>query len=78
MVTPLLAASAVESGIIYAAPHLDDEAQAIVQQVLAWRTAGLQKIALVALDRTVSRRVWALLGRCGVDIRDDMGWLLST
>ena len=78
VVTPLLEASAVESGIIYAAPHLEDEAQAIVQQVLAWRTAGLQKIALVAQDRTVSRRVWALLGRCGVDIRDDTGWLLST
>jgi ATP-dependent helicase/nuclease subunit B len=78
VVEPLLEGKSVESGVVYAAPHLEDEAQAIVQQVLAWRAAGLQKIALVALDRTVSRRVWALLHRRGVDIRDDTGWLLST
>lgn len=63
---------------IYSAPQLEDEAQAVVRQVLAWRDEGLKKIALVALDRTVSRRVWALLGRCAVRIRDDTGWLLST
>ncbi|MGL4767463.1 MAG: hypothetical protein ACRCV6_05225, partial [Formosimonas sp.] len=56
----------------------EDEAQAVVAQVLAWRAAGLRKIALVALDRAVSRRVWALLSRCGVLLRDDTGWLLST
>jgi ATP-dependent helicase/nuclease subunit B len=63
---------------IYGAANLEDEAQAVVRQVLDWRAQGLRKIALVALDRTVSRRVWALLGRCGVALRDDTGWLLST
>lgn len=60
------------------AHNLEDEAQAVVRQVLAWRAQGLRQIALVALDRQVSRRVWALLRRVGVDIRDDTGWLLST
>lgn len=63
---------------VYAAPHIEDEAQAVAAQVLAWRAAGVAKIALVALDRTVSRRVWALLARSGVLLRDDTGWLLST
>lgn len=62
---------------VYAAANIEDEAQAVVQQVLAWRGED-KNIALVALDRQVSRRVWALLQRVGVDIRDDTGWLLST
>ena len=62
---------------IYGAANIEDEAQAVVQQVLAWRGEN-KNIALVALDRQVSRRVWALLQRVGVDIRDDTGWLLST
>ena len=61
------------------AEHLEDEAQAIARQVVAWRQDPLiKKIALVALDRQVSRRVWALLARLGVTIRDDTGWLLAT
>ncbi len=62
----------------FRAHNLEDEAQTIVRQVLRWRAQGLRQIALVALDRQVSRRVWALLRRVGVDIRDDTGWLLST
>ena len=62
---------------VYGAANIEDEAQAVVQQVLAWREQD-KNIALVALDRQVSRRVWALLQRVGVDIRDDTGWLLST
>lgn len=58
--------------------NLEDEAQAVTRQVLAWREQGLKNIGLVALDRQVSRRVWALLARCGVTIRDDTGWLLAT
>ncbi|AXF85814.1 ATP-dependent helicase/deoxyribonuclease subunit B [Ephemeroptericola cinctiostellae] len=61
------------------AEHLEDEAQAIARQVFEWRQDPLiKKIALVALDRQVSRRVWALLARLGVTIRDDTGWLLAT
>lgn len=64
---------------IYLAEHLEDEAQAIARQVFEWRqNPSIKKIALVALDRQVSRRVWALLARLGVSIRDDTGWLLAT
>ena len=63
---------------IYAAQNLEDEAQTAVRQVLAWRAQGLRQIALVALDRQVSRRVWALLQRVNIPIQDDTGWLLST
>lgn len=68
----------LQNNRIYAAYHVEDEARIIMQQVLLWRRQGLKKIALVALDRTVGRRVWSLLARCGVTIRDDTGWLLST
>ena len=73
------AVSATAANIqFFRAHNLEDEAQTIVRQVLRWREQGLRQIALVALDRQVSRRVWALLRRVGVDIRDDTGWLLST
>lgn len=42
------------------------------------KTLLIKKIALVALDRQAPRRVWALLARLGVTIRDDTGWLLAT
>lgn len=71
-------AEASSAAMFFRAQNLEDEAQAIVRQVLDWRAQGLRRIALVALDRQVSRRVWALLRRVGVDIRDDTGWLLST
>lgn len=61
------------------AAHLEDEAQAIARQVFEWKQdPNIKKIALVALDRQVSRRVWALLARLDVTIRDDTGWLLAT
>ena len=64
---------------IRVAEHLEDEAQAIARQVFEWKKdPNIKKIALVALDRQVSRRVWALLARLGVSIRDDTGWLLAT
>lgn len=64
---------------VFAAGDVEDEAQAVVAQVLLWLAEdAVERIALVALDRQVSRRVWALLQRVGVDIRDDTGWLLST
>ena len=71
-------ARAVSAVQFIRAQNLEDEAQTVVRQVLQWREQGLRQIALIALDRQVSRRVWALLRRVGVDIRDDTGWLLST
>ena len=68
----------VQHGALWSAPHAEDEANAVVQQVLAWRADGLKKIGIVALDRAVSRRVWSMLLHHGVAVRDDTGWLLST
>jgi ATP-dependent helicase/nuclease subunit B len=64
--------------LLWSAPHPEDEAWAVAQQVLRWREEGLHRIAIVALDRAVSRRVWSQLLHCGVAVRDDTGWLLST
>lgn len=76
--SPTDAIEPVQHGALWSAPHAEDEAHAVVQQVLAWRAEGLKKIAIVALDRAVSRRVWAMLLHHGVAVRDDTGWLLST
>lgn len=63
---------------IVGAASLEDEAAAVATQVLDWLQAGLQSIALVALDRLTARRVRALLERAQVTVRDETGWKLST
>lgn len=63
---------------IVAAHSLEEEAIAVADQVLAWRQAGVDTIALVALDRLTARRVRALLERARVSVRDETGWRLST
>ena len=58
---------------------LDDQAQAIVGLILRQRAARPQsRMALIALDRRLVRRVNALLTRLGLSVRDEAGWLLST
>lgn len=63
---------------IACAPSLEAEAFTVAQQVLDWRRAGVDSIALVALDRLTARRVRALLERAQVTVRDETGWKLST
>lgn len=63
---------------IFGAQSLEEEAAAIAQQVLDWRRAGVESIALVALDRLTARRVRALLERAQVTVLDETGWKLST
>lgn len=63
---------------ILGAGTLEDAAIGAAQQVLAWRQAGIETIALVALDRLIARRVRALLERARVGVRDEAGWRLST
>lgn len=63
---------------IVPAASLEEEAAAVADQVLAWRRAGVESIALVALDRLTARRVRALLERAQVNVRDETGWKLST
>jgi ATP-dependent helicase/nuclease subunit B len=57
---------------------LEEESIAIARQVLQWRHAGIDSIALVALDRLTARRVRALLERAQIAVRDETGWKLST
>jgi ATP-dependent helicase/nuclease subunit B len=63
---------------IVEAASLEEEAAAVAQQVLDWRRAGVESIALVALDRLTARRARALLERAQVLVRDETGWKLST
>ncbi|MDO9235874.1 MAG: PD-(D/E)XK nuclease family protein [Aquabacterium sp.] len=66
-------------------PCLDaeDEAQQAAAQVIAAINAGRdalssEPVALIALDRSLIRRVRALLEGAGVQIADETGWRLST
>ena len=62
-----------------AGSKLEDQAQAIVGLIVQRRHAQPQaRVALIALDRRLARRVNALLSRLGLPVRDEAGWLLST
>jgi len=63
--------------------NAEDEAQQAAAQVLAavndGRTQGAEApVALIALDRSLIRRVRAMLEGAGALIADETGWLLST
>jgi ATP-dependent helicase/nuclease subunit B len=55
-----------------------DEAMETAACVLRRLQSGCARVALVAMDRAVMRRVLALLGQRGVPVRDETGWRLST
>ncbi len=54
------------------------EAQRSAACVLRHLQRGEQPVALIVQDRSLVRRVRALLGRQGVALRDETGWKLST
>ena len=56
----------------------EDEAQAAAACVLAHLAAGRSPVALVAVDRLLTRRVRAMLDGQGLAMRDETGWKLST
>ena len=60
----------------------EDEAQRATAQVLASvqkaRACGGDPVALIALDRSLVRRVRALLDGAGATLSDETGWKLST
>lgn len=56
----------------------EDEAQRAAACVLDHLAQGRAPVALVALDRLLSRRINALLAGAGVAVRDETGWKLST
>nr|WP_315487012.1 PD-(D/E)XK nuclease family protein [uncultured Undibacterium sp.] len=57
---------------------LEQEAEQAAQTIVEWIQAGKQKIAVIAQDRVVSRRLRALLERANVIVADETGWKLST
>jgi len=63
---------------LLAADTLEQEAHAVVAEVHRARLAGVESIALVAVDRLVARRARALLERDGILVADESGWKLST
>jgi len=54
------------------------EAKHACDTVCEWLAQGLQRIAVVACDRALARRLRALLEREGVLADDKAGWMLST
>lgn len=57
---------------------LEEEAQRGAQTVIDWLRAGKEKIAIIAQDRVVARRIRALLERARIFVADETGWKLST
>ena len=60
------------------AGSLEEEAQRGAQLVVDWLGAGKERIAIIAQDRVVARRMRALLERAQVFVADETGWKLST
>ncbi|RZI41614.1 PD-(D/E)XK nuclease family protein [Herbaspirillum sp. HC18] len=60
------------------AGSLEEEAQRGAQIVIDWLCAGKERIAIIAQDRVVARRMRALLERAQVFVADETGWKLST
>ena len=60
------------------AQSIEDEALQGAQTILDWLLAGKTRLAIVAQDRVVARRIRALLERAQVHVADETGWKLST
>jgi ATP-dependent helicase/nuclease subunit B len=60
------------------AMSMEQEAQRGAQIIIDWLRAGKTKLAIVAQDRVVARRMRALLERSQVYVADETGWKLST
>ncbi len=63
---------------LHVAQDAEDEAQAAAACVLAHLAQGRSPVALVAVDRVLTRRVRAMLADRGLAVRDETGWKLST
>lgn len=63
---------------ICAAKNLEDEAVRGAQTIIDWITSGKSRIAIIAQDRAIARRMRALLERAQIFVADETGWKLST
>ena len=61
-----------------ASASLEEESQRGAQLVVDWLREGRERIAIIAQDRVVARRIRALLERAQVYVSDETGWKLST
>ncbi|MBI5331195.1 MAG: PD-(D/E)XK nuclease family protein [Betaproteobacteria bacterium] len=69
---------AAQAWTLRPAANLEAAANAAVAQVAEWTGRGHRRIALVALDRMLARRVRALLERRAILVQDETGWAMST
>ena len=63
---------------LHAAGNAEDEAARAAACVLKHLANGRAPVALIAQDRSLTRRLRAMLAGCSVLIRDETGWKLST
>ncbi len=63
---------------LFEAHSLEQEAQAVAENIRAWLHAGKASIAVIAQDRLVARRARALLERSQILVADETGWTFST
>ena len=66
------------STTLHAALDAEDESEQAAACVLQHLAAGRNPVALIAQDRSLVRRVAAMLAQRGVRMRDETGWKLST
>ena len=69
---------AAPTPFLHQAPDAEDEAARAAACVLAHLAQGRSPVALVAVDRVLTRRVRAMLADRGLAVRDETGWKLST
>ena len=74
----LESAQRLDSIAFYQRQDAQDEAQSAAACVLTHLNEARGPVALVAVDRMLTRRVQAMLGERGVQVRDETGWKLST
>jgi ATP-dependent helicase/nuclease subunit B len=60
------------------AASLEDEALRGAQTIVRWLESGKLRVAIIAQDRVVARRIRALLERAQIFVADETGWKLST
>ncbi len=66
------------SALLHACADAEDEAERAAACVLRRVRAGQRPVALVAIDRALTRRISAVLRAHGAAIADETGWTLST
>lgn len=75
---PLVPLAAPAGLVLCPARSLEQEALHGAQTIVDWLRAGCERIAIVAQDRVVARRIRALLERARIHVADEAGWQLST